>query len=140
MDSKKTVFLDTSALKALFDFSDEFHIKAAKYLDQVKKEKLKMITSNFILDEAYTLIRARMGKKAALQFRQDLINSISVLKVLRITIKDEKKAWGYFTKLPGRGVSFTDCSSFALMKRLNLKKAFAFDQDFTKAGFKALPK
>lgn len=139
MEHKKAIFVDTSAFKALFDFSDEFHPKAAKFLAKIKNEKLQMITSNFILDETYTLIRVRMGKKPAIQFRQDLISSISILNVLRITIGDEKSAWDYFAKLPGRGVSFTDCTSFALMKRLEMKEAFAFDEDFAKAGFKVLP-
>lgn len=139
MDYKKAVFVDTSAFKALFDFSDEFHSKAAKFLTKIKEANSRMITSNFILDETYTLIRARMGKKASLQFRQDLITSIAILKVFRITIADEKMAWKYFIKLPGRGMSFTDCTSFALMKRLGIKKAFAFDEDFASAGFKTLP-
>lgn len=137
--NKKAIFVDTSAFKALFDFSDEFHKKAENFFKKIKKEKIVLITSNFILDETYTLIRVRMGKPAALQFHQDLINSFSVLKVKRITLSDEQKAWRYFAKLPGRGMSFTDCTSFALMKRLGIKNAFTFDNDFAKAGFKILP-
>lgn len=139
MDYKKAVFVDTSAFKALFDFSDEFHSKAAKFLTKIKEANFRMITSNFILDETYTLIRVRMGKEPAIQFRQDLISSTSVLKALRIAVGDEKMAWKYFVKLPGRGISFTDCTSFALMKKLGIKKAFAFDEDFVRAGFKTLP-
>ncbi len=35
--------------------------------------------------------------------------------------------------------SFTDCTSFAVMQQLGVKKAFAFDQNFSEAGFTRLP-
>lgn len=38
----------------------------------------------------------------------------------------------------GGGLSFTDCSSFALMDRYGINHAFTFDRHFTDAGFQAL--
>src|SRR2546426_9584278 len=35
--------------------------------------------------------------------------------------------------------SFTDCSSFALMKQLSISEAFAFDAHFKEAGFTVFP-
>ncbi len=35
--------------------------------------------------------------------------------------------------------SFTDCTSFAVMKQLGVNKAFAFDRNFSEAGFTRLP-
>lgn len=133
------IFVDTSAFKALFDFGDEFHNKAATTLDRLEEGKAHFVTSNFILDETYTLLRAYLGKTAAIQFRKDLISALGIVDIVRVTINDERKAWEYFVKLPGRGVSYTDCTSFALMKRLGIKRAFAFDRDFVRAGFKVLP-
>src|SRR4030042_2069650 len=49
--------------------------KAEKILKKIKKGEIKLITSNFILDETYTLLRIRMGKAAVLQFHQDLLKS-----------------------------------------------------------------
>lgn len=132
-----TVFVDTSAFKALFDFGDEFHEKAAGLLDKCQKEGKGFITSNFILDETYTLFRAFLGKPAAIELRRDLAE-LKIINVKRVLLKDEGQAWKFFVKLPGRGVSFTDCTSFALMKRLGIKDVFAFDADFKKAGFNIL--
>ncbi len=133
------IFIDTSAFKALVDFNDEFHKTASDFWLTAKEKSLKFITSNFVLDETFTLIRAQMGKQAALQLRKDLFESSEVIEIIQITLTDEQQAWNFFEKLPGRGVSFTDCTSFALMKRLRLKKAFTFDTDFKKAGFEIVP-
>ena len=36
-------------------------------------------------------------------------------------------------------LSFTDCTSFALMRERKLLEAFTFDSDFKRAGFVVLP-
>ena len=51
----------------------------------------------------------------------------------------KKMPWKLFKKLNGRGISMVDCTSFTVMKRLKIKKVFAFDEDFKKAGFLVLP-
>jgi predicted nucleic acid-binding protein len=38
-----------------------------------------------------------------------------------------------------RDVSFTDCTSFVLMRTLGLQAAFTFDRHFKRAGFKTIP-
>lgn len=138
-NSSKFILVDTSALKALFDAADDFHSSAFSFWKQIKDKKQIVVLSNFILDETYTLIRSRMGKAASCQFREDLLGSIKAIKIVRITIDDEKEAWKYFETLPDRKLSFTDCTSFAVMKRLGLKKVFTFDKHFAKADFKVLP-
>jgi len=132
---KNLIFVDTSALKAVFDQNDDFHQQAIAVWEKAKEEKTGFVISNFILDEFYTLVRSHLGRLAVLQFYQDLVKSRAQLKIVRITIKDEVEAWDFFEKLSGRKLSFTDCTSFALMKRLGLTEAFAFDKHFKKAGF-----
>ncbi|OGM61002.1 hypothetical protein A3A75_01965 [Candidatus Woesebacteria bacterium RIFCSPLOWO2_01_FULL_39_10] len=57
----------------------------------------------------------------------------------RVGRADEVKSWKLFQKLDGRGVSMIDCTSFAVMRRLKIKEAFAFDEDFKNLGFKVYP-
>ncbi len=139
MINSASIFVDTSGFKAVFDKDDDFHSPAIKFWRTAQLEKIHLITSNFILDETYTLLRSHMGKDAALSFRQDIFESIQQLKIIRIIPQDEAQAWKYFEKLPGRGVSFTDCTSFSIMKRLKLETAFTFDNDFATAGFTISP-
>lgn len=133
------IFIDSSAFIALYLSDDDFHQTAKKLLKELKEKQTNFITSNFVLDETYTFLRAKINKKTAIGFAEFLTENTDIIKIIRITVGDEKKAFVYFKALDGRGVSFTDCSSFSLMKRLNLKIAFTFDQDFAQARFVVMP-
>lgn len=131
------IFIDTSGFKAVVDNNDEFHQKAVKIWQKLKEEKAVLITSNYILDETFTLLRARCGIKTALRFKQILAKSSRVVKVVRVTLADEAAAWKWFVK-NWSDLSFTDCVSLALMKRLNIKKVVSFDRHFLWAGMEII--
>ena len=60
-------------------------------------------------------------------------------RALRITPEDENAAWELFCKRPDHTYSFTDCTSFVIMRRLGIKTAAALDDDFASEGFESLP-
>ena len=131
------VFVDTSGFKAVIDENDEFHQEAVKIWQKLKQEKAILITSNYILDEAFTLLRARCGIETALKFRQILAKSSRAVKVVRVTLADEAGAWKWFVK-NWSNLSFTDGVSLALMKRLGIKKVVSFDRHFLQAGMEII--
>lgn len=95
-----------------------------------------MFTSNFVLDEAITLISRWAGYRFATERAHAIYNS-SALTILRPTVDEEIVALGLLEKLGDQKVSFTDCVSFALMKRHDLRRAFTFDRHFESAGLEA---
>jgi predicted nucleic acid-binding protein len=86
-----------------------------------------------IVHETITLLRMRLGYEQALQFGIRLLGETTT-PVIRVTQADEEKAWGIFRQYPDKRFSFTDCTSFAIMKRLGIGTAFAFDDDFRQFG------
>ena len=49
-------------------------------------------------------------------------------------------AWELFVRYADQMYSFTDCTSFALMRTMHVQEAFTFDRnDFTAAGFTPVP-
>ena len=46
----------------------------------------------------------------------------------------EERPWGIFEQYEDKGFSFTDCTSFALMERLEINTAFVFDDHFVQYG------
>lgn len=129
------VFIDTSLFKALVDPSDEFHKQAISLWDKLEVEGATLTTSNYVLDESFTLIRARCGVETVEKFRQSLLTSTFVLKIVRVTVSDEANAWKWFLKDWSK-LSFTDCVSFVIMRRLHVVRAGTFDKHFVRAGFR----
>ena len=128
------LFVDTSAWLALNDRNDQHHNKATAKSAEIKRQKIELITSEYIIDESITLIRYRVSHKAAVIFGDSLINS-SIVRIIDVTGEDRIKAWEMFKKYEDKEISFTDCISFVLMKNLKLHKAFTFDEHFKQMGF-----
>ncbi len=62
-----------------------------------------------------------------------------IADLVRVTPDDERAAWDLFSARSDQEQSFTDCSSFVLMRRLGLDTAIAVDADFAAEGFTTLP-
>lgn len=131
------VFLDTSFLKALVDGKDEFHSLAETIWSDLQKKGVTLVCTNFIFDELFTLLRKRCGLQKALDARSFIAEDTTQLLFIRISIQDEANAWIWFPN-DWSGLSFTDCTSFAVMKRLELTHVATFDQHFKRAGFTIL--
>jgi predicted nucleic acid-binding protein len=128
------IFVDTSAWLALNDRNDQYHSEAVSKLNIVTKQKIELITSEYVVDESIAIIRYRVSHKAAVVFGDSLMNS-TIVTVADITEEERFKAWMLFKKYDDKELSFTDCTSFALMNKLRLRKVFAFDDHFKQIGF-----
>lgn len=130
----QSCFVDTSFFKAYADIKDKFHPQALQIFLKLKQAKAQLITSNYILDETFTVIRSKCGLKVAKDFKSILEEFEEDLKIIRVLIVDEAGAWNFFLN-DWSDLSFTDCVSFAMMKRLQIEKALSFDDHFKRAGF-----
>lgn len=137
MASKTNIFVDTSWFKALADPTDDFHIPANQQYQQIKQHYWHLVTTNFVLNETFTLIRVKVDLQSALDFRKTLLSMRDTLQVFRVLAQDEKNSWKWFPN-NWSGLSFTDCTSFAVMQRLSLTRVATFDQHFQRSGFKLL--
>ncbi|NVM23340.1 MAG: PIN domain-containing protein [Desulfobacterales bacterium] len=124
------IFTDTSAWYAYVDKSDSDHVAAVKLVENLNRP---LMTSNYIFDETLTLVKLRMGYHVAINVGQKLWSQ-EVGGLVRITEEDESRAWDIFVQYEDKGFSFTDCTSFAIMERLKIDTAFAFDDHFSQYG------
>jgi uncharacterized protein len=128
------LFVDTSAWLALNNKNDQYHDEAVSKITKVRQQKILLVTSEYVFDESVTIIRYRISHRAAVAFGDALINS-NVASIEDITDEERLKAWVLFKKYRDKDLSFTDCTSFALMVKLKLQKAFSFDNHFKQVGF-----
>jgi predicted nucleic acid-binding protein len=125
--------VDTSAVYALMDRDDANHRKAVAVLRSLPRRGLTPLLSNFIVAECHALLLSRLGSQIA---RDWLLKQIWPIEP--IIGADEKRAREIIQRYEDKSFSYTDAASFALMERLGLKDAFAFDVHFRQYGLKLL--
>jgi len=128
------VFVDTSAFIALLDPRDDCHAQAVHVEQSLSGQAARLVTTNFVLDETYTGLRGKIQHSAILRFR-DSVRQSQRLKVVRITEAVEDQAWEIFARYDDKDFSFTDCTSFAVMRQLGITTALTFDDHFEQFGF-----
>lgn len=132
------IYIDTGAFLARYLSHDQHHRAAITFWDQIRKQRESCFTSNFVLDETFTLLGRRAGNEFAAQRASNTYAS-KLLTILRSERGEEIKAIELFQKYADQNVSFTDCISFVLMRREKIKRVFSFDKHFQWAGFKLYP-
>ena len=128
------IFIDSGPFIARYLTQDQFHARAVTGFNKLARTKVKCFTSNFVLDELFTLL----GRRADYGFAAEkarLIYASRQLEIIRPEEGTELKAIELLEKYADQKVSFTDCISFALIKEHKLKQVFSFDAHFSRAGF-----
>ena len=129
------VFVDTSAWFAFANRGDPDHPRVAPAL---KRFERRLVTSTFVFDETVTLCRYRYGHAIATRIGEALLTP-DVVDLVRVLDADERAAWALFHERPDKSYSFTDCTSFVLMRRIGLQMVVSLDDDLRQEGFVTLP-
>jgi len=135
------IFVDTSAFLALADEKDKHHSDATRFREEIKSGRVKIrkiFTSDYIIDETLTRIRYTVGHREAVSWGRDILAS-NVVEKIEVDREIFGLAWELFETYDDKALSFTDCTSFAIMKKKGIEKSFSFDEDFERLGFKNLP-
>ena len=89
MKIEKEIFIDTSAFIAIKVEDDINHKKAQQFLRVIKEKRLRLHTTNFVLDEVYTYF----CKSHAVAIEMaELIMDNPLILLHRVAVEDEKKA------------------------------------------------
>lgn len=132
------VFVDTGAWYALFNDLDIHHSHASAFVRELIDQKTQLITSDYVIGETLTLMRARLGHEKAVEFGKWVLQS-PLVRMINVDKKVWQAAWEIFVKYDDKDFSFTDCTSFALMQQLRLYETFTFDDHFKQMGFVMVP-
>ena len=125
------IFIDTSAFFALADRADAAHRKSKAILAKLVRENEQLFTHNYIVVETAALLHRRLGAKSAIRFLDDMTR----FPVTWVDADLHEQAARAFAQGKSTAVSFVDRISFALMRQEAVRTAFAFDDDFRRAGF-----
>lgn len=122
-------FVDTSAFYALIDIDDRNHEDCVALFTDLGRSRARLLTSNHVLFETYSLMLNRLGRHVATRWLRALH-----LHVERATREDERQAIRIVLRYRDKDFSLVDASSFAVMERLGIRQAVAFDPHFRQYG------
>jgi predicted nucleic acid-binding protein len=134
------IFLDTWAFQALADRHHRANRTARDRLRQAARLQLKPMTSSYVMAETLTLLRAQAGYGVALEFGKGMLRADAegIIEIVSIDTDEHRlleTAWRYFKRYGQlEGLSFIDCTSWAVMKRYGITYALAEDENFERVN------
>jgi predicted nucleic acid-binding protein len=125
------VFVDTGIFVALHNADDEFHLRSKKLMEQALKSDFgRIFTSDYIIDEAITTALVRTK-------RHDLAHDLGRLiiespRITKLWVGEDvfELAWKKFSMFKDKPLSFTDCTSIAIIESKAIKQIMSFDRGF----------
>ena len=111
------VFVDTGGWMACADRSNPVHTACTSARDATLEAGRILVTTDFVVDETLTLIRFRLGLAAANAWWQQIDGSRR-LRWERVESDRFERARQLFVQYRDKDLSFTDCTSFAVMREL----------------------
>ena len=137
----RRVFVDTGAWDAIEDDGDPHHTRALQFKNEIS-EKCVLVTSDYVLDETFTLLLMNIGYERTILFGQTIetLRRTGVLQVIHVMATQFAEAWEVFQRFnKDKSWSFTDCTTHVIMKQMGIQEAFAFDRHFEQMGFFRFP-
>ena len=134
----RACFYDTWGFIALANRGDPHHGLAVDTDRYLEEAGYVAVTSDYVFDETVTGLHAAAGARAALEFVDFTLASLAAGELLLLETNRERRerAIVMFRRLAPSlpRLSFTDCTSFALMRELEIPVAFTADRHFLRAG------
>lgn len=130
--------VDTSAWVAAKNWRDVNHAAAAAALSDLADRRERLVTTDFVLDETYTALLYEIGYPATVRFRREIeaMTGKGTVTLIHVTPELQEQAWAVFERFNrDKRWSFTDCTSYAVIRQEGLTQVFAYDEHFAQMGF-----
>lgn len=129
-----TTLVDTAAWIALVNTRDELHDQAKQIMDELRRNKVALVTTEFVLLEVANAFCAAAWRGQAVKLI-DGLRSVPNLKIIEANSALLSEGWHLYCSRLDKDWSLTDCISFAVMQEEQINQAFTSDHHFEQAGF-----
>jgi predicted nucleic acid-binding protein len=119
-----SLFVDTSIWYAAADSSDRSNARAKAVL----RAGERLVTTDHVLVETWTLLHHRLGRVAAERFWGGLRSGVSAIEA--VGLMDMEAAWEVGLNWRDQDFSIVDRTSFAVMRRLGIERVASLDKHF----------
>jgi predicted nucleic acid-binding protein len=114
---------------------DEFYKDSFIIFSKLLEERVKIISSNYILLETMVILKNKIGIEAVKVLKNDIL---PVIKTYWIDEDIHNFCVNTQIAADRKKVSLIDYTSFEIMRRLDIRLAFTFDSHFKDMGFEIL--
>ncbi|HJR19564.1 MAG TPA: PIN domain-containing protein [Actinomycetota bacterium] len=129
----RSVLVDSSAFLSLEDPAERSHGRTRGAFVDLIAEGARLMTTNFVFDESYTLLLTRLGRDRAVGWGASLLAS-ELIQILRVDEDHEARAWEIILSFADKEFSFTDATTFAVAESLEIREALSLDRHFRQYG------
>ena len=133
----RNVFVNTSGFYSLLVRRDDRHQQAAGLLREAQRRQGRFVTTDYVLDETATLLKAR-GLTHLVPVLLETVFASAACTVCWTDAERFHITSEFFVKHDDQAWSFTDCLSFVVMKDQRLRDSLTKDVHFREAGFRPL--
>jgi uncharacterized protein len=135
------VFIDSGGWLSVLVRTDRHYQVGKSYFDRLLAQRARIWTTSLILDEVITRLRYDVGHAQAAEFIRLVQRSVAAgtLSVSEIDREMWACAEELFLKYSESKLSFTDCTSFALLRVMDADEVFGFHSHFEMMGFPLQP-
>jgi hypothetical protein len=113
-------------------------MRATGFRDKWLSEGGTFVSTDYVVDETLTLLRMRLSLDAA-EAWWNLVQETTRIAWERIDGSRAERALTWFFRWRDKSFSFTDCTSFVVMRERRLRLALTSDKHFVQAGFEIAP-
>jgi len=133
----KTLFIDTWGWFNIFNRKEKHHQQVIQLYKEVQNKKGTIITTDYVLDEVYTLLFKRLPVDLAVKAFDTLSTAVEngYLNLVWITPERFEASQKLRLKFQDKpDISFTDLTSMVVMQELGMTDILTGDAHFTHVG------
>ena len=134
----KALFVDTAGWVAAADAADPLCDRVCAERDRWLQAGGVLLTTDCVCDETLSVLRSRLGLDAAEAWWQ-MVESSTRLRLESVDESRAEKARAIFFRYRDKDFSFTDCTSFVVMRESKVRQVLTLDRHFAQMGFEVLP-
>ena len=118
------IFGDTAGWANLLDRSQPFHAIARRIYNDIRQQRVRIVTTNYVLAELVSLLLnpLQMPHTQIVQFVNDIKTS-PIVEIVYIDPILDAEAWDLFQRRPDKRWSLVDCASFVVMQKRGITEA-----------------
>jgi predicted nucleic acid-binding protein len=135
MRQGEAVFVDSGAWIALALSRDPLHAQAREQWELLQHAGAKLHTSVPVVIETFTFLDRNAVRDVALAWKESVTRPETV-RILPCELRDLEQSWEYFRRSDLHKLSAVDATSFAIMNRARIRRAYTFDYHFAAVGFR----